>query len=291
MAYTSEQIASMKRQELQSATCQVLGKDASKWILSATNAELREALTTGEPPSRFQIQNGSADLAAAIATAIQPLMAARLDEERVLELIDERVKEVQRPRTLEVGGETAGRHGQERRRAAPLVSDAGAVGVPAEEHLPGRTRWHGKDDRGGKAGRCNGFCLFPHGELVRKHADCVFIAAGNTIHGATAEFNAAQKQDLSVVSRFVRIEWPIDEDLERSLASDQVEWVAFVQELRRLVASLGIRSLSVTPRATLEGADALRAGMPREDVEQGLIWTALPEQDAAKLKANLQQAA
>ena len=41
MTHTAEQIATMKRQELQSVTCQVLGKDASKWILSATNAELR----------------------------------------------------------------------------------------------------------------------------------------------------------------------------------------------------------------------------------------------------------
>jgi MoxR-like ATPase len=137
----------------------------------------------------------------------------------------------------------------------------------------------------------NGFAIFPNGELVRKHADTIFIAAGNTIHGATSEFTAAQKQDLSVVSRFVRIEWPIDEDLERSLASDQPEWVAFVQEMRRLVASLGIRSLSVTPRATLDGADALRNGMDRKDVEQGLIWAALPEQDAAKLRANLRHAA
>jgi hypothetical protein len=62
---------------------------------------------------------------------------------------------------------------------------------------------------------------------------------------------------------------PSDEDLERSLVPDQPEWAAFVQEMRRLVASLGIRSLAVTPRATLEGADALRAGMTREDVDRG----------------------
>ena len=99
MSYSTEQIGAMKRQELQSATCQVLGKDASKWILSATNAELREALSTGMPPARFTSGNGG-DLAAAIASAIGPLMAGRLDEDRVCELIDERL--LAGRRTIEV---------------------------------------------------------------------------------------------------------------------------------------------------------------------------------------------
>jgi hypothetical protein len=59
MAHTAESVAALKRQELQSATAQLLGKDASKWLLSSTNTELREALVTGETPARFQNANAS----------------------------------------------------------------------------------------------------------------------------------------------------------------------------------------------------------------------------------------
>jgi MoxR-like ATPase len=352
--HTQEQVAAMKRQELQSAAAQRFGKDASRWLLCATNQELREALLSGEVPTRFTAVGNGGDLAAAIATAIQPLIAGRLDEDRVNELIDQRLAATQ-PTTEVIVRRPDGttKHVGVQHKSFPtlvkwaglrkhsyLVGPAGTGKTTAAEKLAdalGLT-FHGqsmclqtsKSDifgfvhaggsyvpgflyrpmkEGGvvlidEIDRCNpgvlvamnsalanGFCLFPNGELVRRHADCVFVAAGNTIHGATHDFNAAQKQDLSVVSRFVRIEWPVDEDLERALAPDQGEWVSYVQELRRLVANLGIRSLSVTPRAALDGADALRNGMSREDVEQGLIWAALPEQDAAKLRANLRQAA
>ncbi|MFN7915715.1 MAG: hypothetical protein U0Q55_10285 [Vicinamibacterales bacterium] len=83
MTFTPEAVAPMKRQELQSATAQLLGKDASKWLLSATNVELREALVTREAPARFRNADASTDLAAVIANAIRPMVAAQLDEEQV----------------------------------------------------------------------------------------------------------------------------------------------------------------------------------------------------------------
>lgn len=83
VTYTAEAIAPMKRQELQSATAQLLGKEASKWLLSATNVELREALLTREAPARFRNADASTDLASAIANAIRPMVAAQLDEEQV----------------------------------------------------------------------------------------------------------------------------------------------------------------------------------------------------------------
>jgi hypothetical protein len=94
--HTEEQVAAMKRQELQSAAAQRFGKDASRWLLSATNQELPEALLSGEVPARFAANGNGGDLAAAIATAIQPLIGGRLDEDCVSELIDQRLAATQR---------------------------------------------------------------------------------------------------------------------------------------------------------------------------------------------------
>jgi hypothetical protein len=95
LEFTLDKIESMKRTELQSAAAQRFGKDASRWIGPATNAELREALRSGEPSARVATANGNGggvDLAAAIATAIGPLVTASVDEDKVRELIDARVE-------------------------------------------------------------------------------------------------------------------------------------------------------------------------------------------------------
>jgi hypothetical protein len=89
-------VGSMKRTELQSAACRTFGKSAARWTGRATNEELREALISGEVPAKFAGGNGSqsADLAVAIAAAINPLLQAQLDEERVRELIDARMTDI-----------------------------------------------------------------------------------------------------------------------------------------------------------------------------------------------------
>jgi hypothetical protein len=90
---TTTEVASLKRTELQAATVQRFGKGAAAWTPRATNEELRDALVSGEVPSKFA--NGAQpDLAAAIATAINPLLQTQLDENRVLALIDTKMAEI-----------------------------------------------------------------------------------------------------------------------------------------------------------------------------------------------------
>ena len=92
---TTTEVATLKRTELQAAACRAFGKQAAAWTGRATNEELREALITGEPPARVANGNGpNGDLAAVIAAAINPLLQAQLDEERVSELIDAKLAEV-----------------------------------------------------------------------------------------------------------------------------------------------------------------------------------------------------
>ena len=107
---------------------------------------------------------------------------------------------------------------------------------------------------------------FPDGMLER-HQDCVIIAAGNTVNGATAEFTGRTKLDAASLDRFVMIDWPIDDKLEEALAAGHDEWLRVVRSMRGKVADKGIK-VQITPRATIYGVSLLTAGMPLDEVRE-----------------------
>lgn len=117
------------------------------------------------------------------------------------------------------------------------------------------------------AALANGVCDFPDGP-VRRHPDCVIIAAANTYGlGAGADqYVGAMKQDAAFLDRFVYINWQIDADLERAVCPDS-EWCDYVQAVRTRVAVKGMRVI-VSPRASLDGAALLAAGIHRDSVVQ-----------------------
>jgi hypothetical protein len=85
-------IDTMKRSQLQAETVTRFGKSAAQWTGRATNEELREALRSGEPPAGVATANGNGGvLAALIAASVAPLLADQLNEERVSEIIEERL--------------------------------------------------------------------------------------------------------------------------------------------------------------------------------------------------------
>ena len=86
-----ENIDTMKRCELQAAAVGRFGKQAAQWTGRATNDELRTALRSGEPLARVATQSANGDLAALIAASVAPLLAGRLDEARVYEIVEERL--------------------------------------------------------------------------------------------------------------------------------------------------------------------------------------------------------
>ena len=83
---TTTEVATLKRTELQAAACRQLGKGAAAWTGRATNEELREALISGEVPTKFANGNGqpAADLTLAIAAAINPPIQGQLPRRRLL---------------------------------------------------------------------------------------------------------------------------------------------------------------------------------------------------------------
>lgn len=115
----------------------------------------------------------------------------------------------------------------------------------------------------------NGSCAFPDRQ-VEKHPDCCLVLTANTWGlGATNDYVGRLKQDAATLDRFVKIFWPIDENLELATTPNK-PWTVRVQEIRRKVKDKGIKVL-VTPRATYYGATLLAAGMDWQDVEAATI--------------------
>jgi cobaltochelatase CobS len=149
----------------------------------------------------------------------------------------------------------------------------------------------------------NGYCSFPYsaspetGGMIKRHPDCVFIAAGNTFgKGADALYVGRQQLDGASLNRFVSVEWNYDEKLERSFITDGYSghalattldaWVTRVQTLRDIVSRLKLRII-ISPRQTLFGAALIASGKKTmRQAEDRVIWTSVGADDKAKVLAN-----
>ncbi len=137
----------------------------------------------------------------------------------------------------------------------------------------------------------NGHYLFPDGVEVARHPNFRVIAGANTKGvGAVAGYTARNRIDAATLDRFAVIELLPDAGLELALvcggknesqpwtcagplAVEKAEsvcrsWVRWVQKVR---ASAGV-SVLISPRASLLGAAALRAGIPVGEVAEALIF-------------------
>ena len=122
---------------------------------------------------------------------------------------------------------------------------------------------------------------FPCG-MVERHRDFVVIATANTWGtGANAEFMGRAPLCQSSLSRFVRIEMPVDEAFELKLFPGT--WTQLVQAIRRKANELGIRSV-ISPRQSKQGMLMIAAGMTLERVKEIVIMSTLSETDRRNLK-------
>jgi cobaltochelatase CobS len=130
------------------------------------------------------------------------------------------------------------------------------------------------------AALANGSAAFPdRPEPVKRHPDCVIVAGANTNGaGATADYSARMKQDAAFRDRFVIIDWPIDEALERALCANKA-WVDTVQNYRRKLARSGIRGHMISPRATQYGETLLAQEIDEPTVIDLVIRKGLSDQD------------
>lgn len=137
----------------------------------------------------------------------------------------------------------------------------------------------------------NGLCVFPDSpEPVKRHADCIIIAAGNTVaKGPSDEYTARQRLDQATIDRFAFISWEYDEALElQSAGPDQAAWVKHVQKIRKAIQTLGPSApdVLVTPRASIAGAAMLRENpdTPYTLIEDLFVWQGCDDDGKTKVR-------
>lgn len=113
----------------------------------------------------------------------------------------------------------------------------------------------------------NGIATFPDGQ-VKRHPDCIIIATANTWGlGANADYVGATKLDGAFLSRFpVRINWDIDETLERSICGNAT-WAMHIQAIRQKVRARGLKVM-IDVRQSIAGAALLAAGFNQTETAE-----------------------
>ena len=135
------------------------------------------------------------------------------------------------------------------------------------------------------AALANDFMDFPD-KKVPKHKNFYCIAAANTFGtGADRQYVGRNQLDAATLDRFITLNWEIDETLEHELAKNY-EWVNYVQKARKAASKIGERHI-ISPRASMQGADLLRIGIDRKEVEKDVVWKGLDASRIQMIKNNM----
>lgn len=131
------------------------------------------------------------------------------------------------------------------------------------------------------AALANGHADFPDG-AINRHKDFACLAAANTFgRGADRVYVGRNQLDGASLDRFAVINIDYDEKLERALTGNDT-WVDYVQAIRRAIEDLKIRHI-VSPRASINGARLLAAGLDKDFVKQSVIWKGLDKDSVYKV--------
>ena len=135
------------------------------------------------------------------------------------------------------------------------------------------------------AALANDFMDFPD-KKVQRHKNFYCIAAANTFGtGADRQYVGRNQLDAATLDRFITLNWEIDETLEHELAKNY-EWVNYVQKARKAASKIGERHI-ISPRASMQGADLLRIGIDRNEVEKDVLWKGLDASRIQMIKNNM----
>lgn len=127
------------------------------------------------------------------------------------------------------------------------------------------------------ASLANGTCAFPDG-MVKRHADFVCIAAGNTFgRGADRQYVGRQQLDAATLDRFAVIDFDYDEELELEISGNR-NWTRQVQKMRANANANNLRVV-ISPRASINGAKLLAAGFTESEVKEMIVFKGIGEKE------------
>ena len=124
--------------------------------------------------------------------------------------------------------------------------------------------------------------------MVERHENFCCIATANTWgSGADRLYVGRNQLDAATLDRFVTIHVDYDTALERAVAQHD-KWVDFVQAARSAATELKIRCV-ISPRASIQGANMLRAGIKEREVAMMTVWRGMDDATVAKIKAEIKR--
>lgn len=144
------------------------------------------------------------------------------------------------------------------------------------------------------AALANGAITLDNGEVIKRHEDFICIGAANTFGmGASSDFTAAEKLDLSTISRFsVRLDWYVHAETEDAIAEAKSDtpdiataWLKEVRAVREAMSRLSLPYLA-DQRCVESGANLLAAGMGAEQVRE-ITYLASLDDDQRRAVADL----
>lgn len=123
-------------------------------------------------------------------------------------------------------------------------------------------------------------------KMRKRHPDCVFVAAMNTFgRGADMLFVGRAQLDAATLNRWAYLTWDTDWDLTRRIVKND-EWVKYIKSLYDSAARQKVR-VTIGMRTALMGQKLLKAGIPRDEVEQVMIWAPIKPDDKQKILAGV----
>ncbi len=123
-------------------------------------------------------------------------------------------------------------------------------------------------------------------KMVDKHPKFILCASGNTYGtGANLRYIGRNPLDAATLDRFVVVYTDYDIKLEDRLCSNK-EWLNWVHSVRDVVKKNDMKVVIGT-RAVIHGEKLLNAGIPREAVEEMVVFKGLPLADIEKIRGKI----
>lgn len=115
--------------------------------------------------------------------------------------------------------------------------------------------------------------------IVKRHPDFLLVATANTYGGSTEQYSARAKLDASTLSRFLKLEWEFDEDLEAVILNHKRIHSA-VKTLRREMFNRGYELLM---RDVISYKSLLNIGIDYKDAARSTVIREMDENQHSKL--------